>query len=41
MYTYVEENLELAAEALIATAREYEASDTAASDGIRQAGRAV
>jgi hypothetical protein len=39
LYTYVEENLSLAAGALTATATEYEASDTASADRIRQAGR--
>lgn len=40
LYAYVEENLTLAAEALAATARDYESVDTAASDRIRQAGGA-
>jgi hypothetical protein len=39
LYTYVEENLSLAAEALTATAKDYESTDSAASDRIRQAGR--
>ena len=40
LYAYVEENLQLAADALIATAREYESTDSAASERIRHAGRA-
>ena len=38
LYAYVEENLAIAAEALTATASEYESTDSAASDRIRQAG---
>src|SRR5262245_59812444 len=39
LYAYVEENLALAADALNATAADYEATDTDASHSIRQAGR--
>ena len=38
LYTYVEENLALAADALVATAKDYEAADSAASERIRRAG---
>jgi hypothetical protein len=39
LYTYVEENLSLAIEALNATAKDYESTDSAAHDRIHQAGR--
>ncbi|GAA2564735.1 hypothetical protein GCM10010435_41490 [Winogradskya consettensis] len=38
LYTYVEENLELLAEALDATGRDYDAADGNAQSGIRAAG---
>jgi hypothetical protein len=38
LYTYVEENLRLAAEAVATTGTEYDASDSAAKDRIHQAG---
>ncbi|MEU7906324.1 type VII secretion target [Actinoplanes sp. NPDC049118] len=39
LYARAEENLALAAEALIATAREYEAADSRAATEVRKAGR--
>ena len=38
LYAYVEENLSLAAQALTATAKEYESADSSVSDRIRRAG---
>lgn len=38
LYTFVQENLELAVDALTAAAREYEAVDAAMQDRIRRAG---